>query len=153
MYACDPTCSIYVLPYALFLIFCCGKWYNSCVYTQCIPSGSCLSYFHYLKNYYNKLEPESRIELPTSSLPRKRSTTELPRLKTHTVISFWSCGGERRIRTFEGVAVRFTVWSRWPLGYLPMLELAIGLEPTTCWLQISCSTSWAMPAWVKRLIM
>ena len=106
-----------------------------------------------LKNYYIKLEPVSRIELPTSSLPRKRSTTELPRLKTHTVISFWSCGGERRIRTFEGVAVRFTVWSRWPLGYLPMLELAIGLEPTTCWLQISCSTSWAMPAWVKRLIM
>ena len=62
-------------------------------------------------------------------------------------------GGERRIRTFEGLAVRFTVWSRWPLGYLPMLELAIGLEPTTCWLQISCSTNWAMPAWVKRLIM
>ena len=25
------------------------------------------------------MEPESRIELPTSSLPRKRSTTELPR--------------------------------------------------------------------------
>ena len=27
-------------------------------------------------------------------------------------------GGERRIRTFEGRAVRFTVWSLWPLGNL-----------------------------------
>ena len=26
------------------------------------------------------------------------------------------------------------------------MELAIGLEPTTCWLQISCSTNWATPA-------
>ena len=26
------------------------------------------------------------------------------------------------------------------------LELAKGLEPPTCWLQISCSTNWAMPA-------
>ena len=92
MYVCDPTCSIYVLPDALFLIFCCGKWYNSCVCIQCIPSGSCLSYFHYLKNYYNKLEPESRIELPTSSLPRKRSTTELPRLflpLQHALDALW----------------------------------------------------------------
>ena len=29
---------------------------------------------------------------------------------------------------------------------LHILELAIGLEPTTCWLQVSCSTCWAMPA-------
>ena len=46
-------------------------------------------------------------------------------------------------------AVRFTVWCVWPLRYLPdnsLLELAIGLEPMTCWLQISCSTSWATPA-------
>ena len=72
---------------------------------------------------------------------------------SHCIKLLMPSGGERRIRTFEGLAVRFTAWSRWPLGYLPMLELAIGLEPTTCWLQISCSTNWAMPAWVKRLIM
>ena len=62
-------------------------------------------------------------------------------------------------------AVRFTVWCVWPLRYLPensaqdydsnsridlqppaFNELAIGLEPMTCWLQISCSTNWATPA-------
>ena len=29
------------------------------------------------------------------------------------------------------------------------LELAVGYEPTTGWLQISCSTSWATPAFYK----
>ena len=28
-------------------------------------------------------------------------------------------------------------------GTYPLLELAIGIEPTTCWLQISCSAYWA----------
>ena len=28
-----------------------------------------------------------------------------------------------------------------------LLELAIGIEPTTCWLQISCSAYWATPAY------
>ena len=32
------------------------------------------------------------------------------------------------------------------------LELVDGLEPPTCWLQISCSTNWATPAWNARLI-
>src|SRR5262247_2313342 len=65
-------------------------------------------------------------------------------------------GGEGRIRTFEGIAGRFTVCSLWPLGNLSpslcnhnfasarpsrtllrqldrfSLELAIGFEPTTC---------------------
>ena len=27
-----------------------------------------------------------------------------------------------------------------------IVELAMGLEPATCWLQISCSTNWATPA-------
>ena len=31
-----------------------------------------------------------------------------------------TCGGERRIRTSEGVANRFTVCPLWPLGYLPI---------------------------------
>ena len=42
---------------------------------------------------------------------------------------------------------RFTVCPRWPLEYLPKkkslfkrTEPMEGLEPTTCWLQISCSS-------------
>ena len=30
--------------------------------------------------------------------------------------------------------------------YLIFVEPVIGLEPTTCWLQISCSANWATPA-------
>ena len=40
-----------------------------------------------------KLEPESRIELPTSSLPWKRSTTELPRLKLTPDLAFQAVVG------------------------------------------------------------
>ena len=29
-----------------------------------------------------------------------------------------------------------------------LLELVIGIEPTTCWLQISCSAYWATPAYM-----
>ena len=32
-----------------------------------------------------------------------------------------------------------------------VLELVDGLEPPTCWLQISCSTNWATPAYVVLL--
>ena len=47
--------------------------------------------------------------------------------------------------------------SRWQQIYslLPLatreslrMELVIGLEPTTCWLQISCSANWATPAFI-----
>ena len=60
-------------------------------------------------------------------------------------------GGQGWIRTTEVVDGRFTVCSLWPLGNLPILnykkmELVDGLEPPTCWLQISCSTNWATPA-------
>ena len=56
-------------------------------------------------------------------------------------------GGGRRIRTFEVEDGRFTVCSLWPLGNpSKKMELAIGIEPTTCWLQVSCSTDWATPA-------
>ncbi len=58
--------------------------------------------------------------------------------------------GERRIRTSEGNASRFTVCPLWPLGYLPercpfdlvldRLELAKGIEPLTSRLQGGCST-------------
>ena len=60
-----------------------------------------LSYWPVQGDGSMSLEPESRIELPTFSLPRKRSTTELP--------GPIAGGGERRIRTFEGLANRFTV--------------------------------------------
>ena len=30
--------------------------------------------------------------------------------------------------------------------FMKLLEPVIGLEPTTCWLQISCSANWATPA-------
>ena len=59
-------------------------------------------------------------------------------------------GGGGRIRTFEGWAVRFTVWSLWPLGNPsePNFELvpAERVELPTYWLQVSCSTYWAKSA-------
>ena len=48
-------------------------------------------------------------------------------------------GGSGWIRTTEVTDNRFTVCPLWPLGNAPILELVIGVEPTTCWLQISCS--------------
>ena len=61
-------------------------------------------------------------------------------------------GGGRRIRTFEVEDGRFTVCSLWPLGNpsINKMELAIGIEPTTCWLQVSCSTNWATPASLRQ---
>ena len=68
------------------------------------------------------------------------------------LLSHWfaSFCGESRIRTCEGKTNRFTVCPRWPLEYLPQrcnmimnvpfFEPMEGLEPTTCWLQISCSS-------------
>ena len=66
-------------------------------------------------------------------------------------------GGGGRIRTFEGIADRFTVCSLWPLGNPststmrsprsggPVMrdeaELAKGLEPPTTSLQMRCSTN------------
>ena len=35
---------------------------------------------------------------------------------------------------------------------IPAVELVNGLEPLTCWLQISCSTNWATPAFLNALI-
>ena len=55
--------------------------------------------------------------------------------------------GWRRIRTSEGGANRFTVCPLWPLGN-PSKKPMIGLEPITCWLQISCSANWATSAYL-----
>ena len=83
----------------------------------------------------------TRIELVTSSLPRKRSTPELHRqpkwkwagdegrtrdiqlgrltLYQLSYSRLFSFCGESRIRTCEGKTNRFTVCPRWPLEYLP----------------------------------
>lgn len=56
---------------------------------------------------------------------KKKTTTD--------VIVF--LGGQRWIRTTEDRVGRFTVCSLWPLGNLPifeLVELVIGIEPTTC---------------------
>ena len=58
-----------------------------------------------LEGWGSTIEPYPRTELRSTLL--YFSTRDL-------VIKH---GGGRRIRTFEGIAVRFTVWSRWPLGY------------------------------------
>ena len=62
--------------------------------------------------------------------------------------------GQRWIRTTEASCSRFTVCPLWPLGNLPIFRVTIhfyskpmiGLEPITCWLQISCSANWATSA-------
>ena len=49
-------------------------------------------------------------------------------------------GGRGWIRTIEVWDDGFTVRCIWPLCNPPKMELVIGIEPTTCWLQVSCST-------------
>ena len=73
------------------------------------------------------------------------------RRATNCSTPLWN-GGGRRIRTFEVEDGRFTVCSLWPLGNpsINKMELAIGIEPTTCWLQVSCSTYWATPASLRQ---
>ena len=76
------------------------------------------------------------------------------KVKILNAFAFRIFGGGRWIRTIEVVDNRFTVCPLWPLGNSPifgcahfwLLELVDGLEPPTCWLQISCSTNWAIPA-------
>ena len=41
-----------------------------------------------------------------------------------------------------------TVSRVYPLRYLSIMVPAKGLEPSTYWLQVSCSTSWAKPAYL-----
>ena len=63
---------------------------------------------------------------------------------------FLSVNGWRWIRTTEAICNRFTVCSLWPLGnpsiMVYTMKPMIGLEPITCWLQISCSANWATSA-------
>ena len=140
-----------------------------------------------------------RIELTTSSLPRKCSTTELQRpgrtgrrnisaggpplklrsqeRKTRFEPATYSLEGCRStnwatsaehfqsisgkfnfvkncgqgwIRTTE--LVRGQIYSLLPLAtwLLAHLEPLVGIEPTTYWLQISCSTIWAKVAFLYK---
>ena len=75
------------------------------------------------------------------------------RIRTALVVSnrftYSFHNGWRRIRTFEGGANRFTVCPLWPLGN-PSIKPINGLEPLTCWLQISCSANWAISAYLEN---
>ena len=100
---------------------------------------------------------QARRKVPPAFL---QPQNEISRIKTKNPnplpigikFGFLHCGGRGWIRTTEVDDGRFTVCSLWPLGnsstYLSLkdLELVDGLEPPTCWLQISCSTNWATPA-------
>ena len=69
--------------------------------------------------------------------------------------------GRRWIRTTEASCSRFTVCPLWPLGNPPIFNSywiarfsakpMIGLEPITCWLQISCSANWATSAYILQM--
>ena len=66
-------------------------------------------------------------------------------------IFFDKTNGWRWIRTTEAICSRFTVCPLWPLGNpsiccIKQQKPTIGLEPITCWLQISCSANWATSA-------
>ena len=67
------------------------------------------------------------------------SLVRLP-IPPHPHFTLYIVGGGWWIRTTESNANRFTVCPLWPLGKSSTLELVIGIEPTTCWLQVSCST-------------
>jgi hypothetical protein len=78
-----------------------------------------------------------RVELMTSSLPRKRSTTELHwlaigaedevrtrdpqlgRLMLYQLSYFRECVGRAGFEPTKAYASRFTVCPSWPLWYLP----------------------------------
>ena len=94
------------------------------------------------KTNKKRIEPMPRIELGTSSLPRKRSTTELHRLViflsgrpgSNRRHSAWKadalptellphyCVGRAGFEPAKVKTNRFTVCPRWPLEYLPQTK-------------------------------
>ena len=95
------------------------------------------------KTNKKRIEPMPRVELGTSSLPRKRSTTELHRLViflsgrpgSNRRHSAWKadalptellphfCVGRAGFEPAKVKTNRFTVCPRWPLEYLPELSI------------------------------
>ena len=67
---------------------------------------------------------------------------ELPDCSTPRQYKKWA-EKDSNLRSYRN---RFTVCPLWPLGN-PSKKPMIGLEPITCWLQISCSANWATSAY------
>ena len=88
-----------------------------------------------------------RVMSPTSfqtAPPRDINIIFTPQTVIPKSLTFQG-NGWRWIRTTEAICSRFTVCPLWPLGNPPIKPM-IGLEPITCWLQISCSANWATSA-------
>ena len=93
------------------------------------------------------LPQKSAIFAGFPAAPRKcKQVWHFARLARELRLFSQTCG-ESRIRTYEGIASRFTVCPSWPLWYLPKrlilapksVEPIEGFEPTTPRLQITCS--------------
>ena len=118
-------------------------------YRSNLVSLSPMTYLTHLTDM-TQSERKTRLELATYSLEGYRSTkwaTSAYNLKPK--ISNLCCErtcGQGWIRTTE--LRRGQIYSLLPLAtwLLARLEPLVGIEPTTYWLQISCSTSWAKVA-------
>ena len=96
---------------------------------------------------------QSFFETEKSPQTRMNTKKNVPDSKIRHIIWWERVDSNHRSRNN-----RFTVCPIWPLWNSPIckgcllnsplfsLELVDGFEPPTCWLQISCSTSWATPA-------
>ena len=101
-------------------------------------------------------EPEGR-ESACESKPTTDSCGWAPHKKIKTPKGVFLVGAQG-FEPQKSSDNRFTVCSIWPLwkapiikginslSYLLVMELANGIEPSTCWLQVSCSANWATPA-------
>ena len=64
----------------------------------------------------------------------------------------WSFVGEMFLKSNCFMSMKYTKTKKnpeahsKPRGSYIQMELVMGLEPATCWLQISCSANWATPA-------
>ena len=114
------------------------------------------------KSHFISVEPMPRVELGTFSLPRKRSTPELYRQKklsgrrgSNSRHSAWKADalptellplimwGEQdsNLRRRSQQFYRLLSLTAWVSPQIQNFKEPMeGLEPTTCWLQISCSS-------------
>ena len=69
-----------------------------------------------------------------------------PAIKGTPIIKSWWRGKDSNLRSQKRqIYSLLPLTTREPLRY-ELLELAKGIEPSTYWLQVSCSTDWATPA-------